>query len=175
MATLPEGLKVVRPTAADLPRINDLVEITVQSITPDHTFSLEQPTRVWTESRFDPSLDAWMVENEQGALVAYAQIDGWAEYTRFMQWSAVHPAYQGQGIEDVLVQWMEARAAEQLPQAPPEYAVTLYNRINHKATHWAELLQHKGYSHDRTWWNMITKVSGPSATRPDFMTSLIFR
>lgn len=136
---------------------------------PDHT--LEDFQLAWQEPDFNLATDAWCVVTSEGRMVAVADT-GHREHVRIYSFIRVHPDFRSQGIEEHLLELIEARAKQHIPEAAPHARVTLGTWVSHNDMGSAELFLRAGYKQNRSFWRMqIDMDSLPQqATRPAGIT-----
>ncbi len=101
-------------------------------------------------------------------IVGYAALFN-RENVRMYVDAHVHPEYCDRGIGTYLARTGEARARQQVPEAPSGVRVSLFNSISNDNDAARALLEGKGYSVTRHFWRMqIDMDEAPAATEwPD--------
>jgi ribosomal protein S18 acetylase RimI-like enzyme len=154
MTSLPRGLITRPPTVHDVQSVTDLINL--RSI-HDLGRGLTTVARVlmyWEEPGHDLSSDDVLVIAPDEGLIAYAGLSASEEGAIIEVEFAVHPNWSGQGIEEHILGWAEARARERMGVAPADEPVTL--EVDLPATN--ELDQQRliarGYTLSRVWLRM---------------------
>ncbi|MBV9228926.1 MAG: GNAT family N-acetyltransferase [Chloroflexi bacterium] len=171
--TLPGNLLVRRPTMDDLKSVYELVNTCdlADNGMPDHT--LDELRAYWQSPDINLATDAWTVVNSQGQLVAYADTDseGHGEIFSFIR---VLPEYRNRGLETHLLQQVERRALERVPQAPANVRIALYNWISHSDKTMPHLLEQQGFKQVRSFWRMELAM-GEAPGVPEWPESITLR
>src|SRR5512142_668408 len=112
----PAGYRLRAPTAADIDPAARVLEADqlddVGEVVLDANFLRAR----WLRPGFDLERNAWIVEDEVGAVVAFGQAA--REENVVESLGVVHPAHRGRGIGSALLDQIEARAAELLAGVP---------------------------------------------------------
>ncbi len=108
---LPEGFTVRVPTPDDAQTVTNLI---CQCDTADYgepDYSLEDVRADWRRSGFELQRDAWLIFAREGALAAYGNAWDTGAHVRTEQ-TCVHPNYRGRGLEEFLIERVEAYTRE---------------------------------------------------------------
>ncbi len=82
--------------------------------------------RFWTAPNFDIKTSTLIVEDAQGEVVAYADVDDTPSMpVQPMIWGCVHPAYERLGIGSTIMQWGEKTLHRVLPRVPDDLRVSI--------------------------------------------------
>ena len=115
MARLPSGYVLRHPARDELGAVQVLMDLTEMADSPDprgHDIDIVAES---ADSRIAPETNTWVVDSPDGAIVAFAWLGmGTGEG---MSEQYIHPDHRGRGIGDVLLDAVEARAAELASQA----------------------------------------------------------
>jgi mycothiol synthase len=118
----------------------------------------------WARPRFHLDRDAWLVEAPDGGLVAYAWLWERTPDVEFAGYIAVHPDHAGRGLEEALLEAVEARGAAARTAAPPAAAPVVRLFVAGADDAQAQLLTAAGYTVQRRYFRMgITLTEQPRA------------
>ena len=152
---LPAGFRLRPSTLQDLPGIADLFNACDiadgdQPETTPNELMLE-----FQRTGFDPEVDAWVItRDEDGLVVAYAEVWNRKNHTSLSGDSYVHPLYRELGLGINLLRVIEVRAREHLPLAPPELPVKLRNGVSGADKLACAQHVNLGYMPVRYFWRM---------------------
>ena len=174
-ATLPQGLTVRSPRLDDLQaayellRACEIAEDGVSQITEQDLLTYWQAPDVNIET------DVWLVANEQGQLVAYADT-GHRLHVMLFADIRVHPDYSEQGIEEALVRLTEERQRQHIALAPANARVTINCWVSHKNTTMPRVLEEAGFQKIRYSWRMRIEMNEapPAPELPESVTIRTF-
>lgn len=167
--TLPAGYSS-RPAAWD-----DLDAVVALNNACDRAdVGFEDPVRdhfleTWRAPTFDVASGTLMVHDEDGLLVAYAEVSGHNPALSLGAYGLVLPGYRGRGLGSGLIDWIEG------------YAVTvgtpkLHNAVPSTNEPARRLLLGRGYAIVRIFWHMQIDLEAPVlATPPDGITIRPYR
>jgi mycothiol synthase len=158
-----------RPTPEDLPAVIELFRTLEQVDYQDE----DDPTE-YLEILFkviDLERDAWVVEDEEGRIVAGAGLR-LRHPTRIRTFSGVHPDHRGQGVGSGLLERMEERAREMARGAPEGEEVWLGVEAASANVAARQLFEARGFEHIRFFWKMGIDLDEepPEAEWPDGIT-----
>jgi mycothiol synthase len=151
--TLSKDFSVRPPRMDDLEVVAELIDTCEIAEHGESDYALEDLRVDWANPELNLETDAWLVIAPGERIVGYAVMFN-RESVRLHVIGFVHPEYYGRGIGTFLVRTGEARARRQVPAAPDDVRVTLFNSIvngNHAAR---EILEREGYSLARHFWRM---------------------
>lgn len=137
------------PAAVALMNTVSMAEQGVKQVDADYL------RREWETPDFTPEEDTRFVYAPDGTLIAYIELWSRAPHVHQNAWGCVHPDYQGQGIGAALMDWAEARAADQVSRAPEGSRVTVQTGANAKNERAARLLVGRDYAVVRHYWRMV--------------------
>lgn len=153
----------------DLPALHAL---TLAVSTADHHDRAETLAELETEFSdpwSDPEADARLVVAADGALAAHGRCfmppefkDEAYVWLRF----EVHPDHRGRGLDDAVLDWLEARAAERLRVAPSGLPRTVRTTVPDTVTHELELLERRDYRPIRYFNRMRRDLRQPIPEAP---------
>ncbi len=158
------------PTDADLTPVFDLIIACdiADSGRPDT--ELVDVQAEWSRQDFDLAADAWIVQDADGRIAAYADVLTTAGIARVSPLSGVHPDYRRRGLGTDLLRRAEARAREQAAGAPL-IMQTVVNDVNVGAK---QLMAQEGYRPARYDWQLHIEMAAPPPA-PQFSAGLTVR
>jgi len=150
---LPPGHHLRRARPDDLAAVTALLAATDVAWFGAAETEEDETAEAWARPRFDLAADAWVVEDDDGAMVGY--VDVWDEepHVDFTVDSYVLPG-SPRGIERTLLGIAEARAREHLASAPPGSAPVLHTIRAGTDDEGRALLAAIGWRHVRTFLRM---------------------
>ncbi|HVB21820.1 MAG TPA: GNAT family N-acetyltransferase [Ktedonobacteraceae bacterium] len=151
--TLPMGLTIRSPKMEDVQAVFDLFSVCEMADDGTITYTRQNVVDYWQAPDVDMETDVWLVANEKGQLVGYADSGHRMHVTLFSD-VHVHPDYRNQGIENVLLRLTEERARQHIAEAPAHARVTLNSWISHNDKMLPTLFEQAGYSMIRSHWRM---------------------
>jgi mycothiol synthase len=159
-----ESFRIRPPTEADAEAVTELVvAFDVEEYgTPD--FELDDLLADWCSPGLDLERDAWLAEDADGSLAAYAALhfnDNAEAYVR--------AASRGLGIGDALRQRIEARALERTAAGTRVLVGQALSSVNNAGR---ALLLRAGYADVRTYWRLVRPLADdiPPAMPPAGVT-----
>ncbi len=173
--TFPKELTVRAPTMGDMESVAELIDICSIAEHGEPDFTLEDLRVDWQNPELNLETDTWVVVTPGERIVGYAVMFN-RENVRLHVIAYVHPEYCGRGIGTYLARTGEARARQQVSEAPPGVCVSLFNSISNGNDAARALLEGEGYSVTRHFWRMqIDMDEAPAATEwPDGITVRTF-
>lgn len=150
---LPVNFFVRAPTMDDLKAVTELLDMSDSAVQGEPDITEEDIRSLWESPNFHLGTDTWMVVAPEGRIVGYADVES-NKHVQIYGFARVHPAYCGQGIGRYLLQLIEARAKQQIPQARSDARVALLNWANSVNKAAKELFEQEGYKHVRSSWHM---------------------
>jgi mycothiol synthase len=151
------GYRFRAPTKDDIDAIGDMLVADQRAAGFEPTLDASFVAQMWSRPDFEPSEDAWVVTDDAGTVVAYAQVLR-GEPDVVGSWGVVQHGHRGRGIGSALLDRIEARAEALLAgaQAP---------RFRHSITAGdapAEtILRDRGMQPIRHFWHMQIDLGGP--------------
>jgi mycothiol synthase len=163
-----DSFRIRPPTEADAGAVTELVvAFDVDEYgTPD--FELDDLLADWASPGLDLAHDAWLAEEVDGSLAAYAALhfnDNAEVYVRVES--------RGLGIGSELRRRIEARALERTPEAERVLVGQALSSVNEGGR---TLLLRAGYTDVRTYWRLVRQLDDdiPPATLPPGVTIRAF-
>jgi mycothiol synthase len=154
--TLPTGYRFRAPTAEDAEGVAAMLAAGdrdgEESILNAEFFRSE-----WARSDVDPATDAWLVLAPEGDVAGYAQVTR-EEPTVVESFGSVAPAHRDRGIGSLLLDRIEARAAE-LGAGSPSTRVRHGIDAGDRAAE--AMLEARGLRPVRHFWHMQRDLDGP--------------
>jgi mycothiol synthase len=154
---LPPGYTARPPTREDAQAITDLIiaHDIAEHGAPD--FDLESLIGDWERVGFVLERDAVIVLNESGERVGYANV--WERDPGVLLHADgyVLPTYYGRGLEQPLIDWMEARARQALTNQP----LRLIHYVSHSSQHLRQIFESAGFQPVRYALRMLIKMEAP--------------
>ena len=123
---LPDNFTARQAEMADLPEIHRLESKKSLHYLGVPGLSLERLQNEYQTPGFKPEKSVRLIEDRQGALVGLVEV--WDESDPPVHpyiWMTVDPDYEGQCLEDYLLEWAESRSAEALHRVDPELRVAM--------------------------------------------------
>jgi len=133
-------------------------------------FSLEILQNAYGEPGFEIEKSILLVENGEDNLVA--EVEVWDVDNPPVHpyiWLSVDPDFEGQGLEEYLLDWAEERALEALDRVEPELRVSLRSNSIHENHHSINAKLAAGYKNIRHSFRMSIEMEGlpPDPTWPE--------
>jgi mycothiol synthase len=165
---LPAGLTARRMTLDDAEAVVALFNRYDQAILGVNGENLEDCISGWKTPGFNLAEDVLLVVDPQDQPVGYIEHWDVAEpHVRKHSYGVVDPAWNGQGIGSFLVDWLEERASATLEHAPEGTRVSLDQNLPAQAVAGLALLEQKGFTHVRTFYQMrIQMEQAPEVVIP---------
>ena len=114
-APLPPGYELRRPRQGDEPAIAAATAAAENAMLGTVLTTADHIAAEWQRPRFDPDLDAWLVETAGRVCVAYASVWDPNPATDYEARLSVHPSHAACGVGDALLSAAEARVAQHAP------------------------------------------------------------
>jgi mycothiol synthase len=140
-----------RPVPNDLPAVIDLVRTTYRVDYDDEDDPTEYITTLF--KLIDLGRDAWVVEDEEGRIVAAAGVRR-RHPTRIRSFSAILPEHRGRGLGSGLLDRMEQRAREMAADAPEGEEVWFGLDASSTNEEARALFESRGFERVRYFWKM---------------------
>lgn len=154
MPVLPDGFTARPATLVDVDAVVSLINLIGAHEVGVDVIDRERLTRQWTYPGFEIETDTRLVFDADGTLASYAALLDLPPYEIKTAVGEVHPDYRRQGIGTSILNWLEARARETLPQAAEGARVVLRAGTMKGNADAVALLTEAGYVHVRRWWRM---------------------
>ena len=162
LSHLPPGFALRPVTFEDVPAIAALINACAMAEAGQPDTSEDEVRNELGTPGIDLERDTWAIFAPGGSLVAYAAHWNIAEpRVRAYVAGNVHPDFTGRGLGTALLHLAEARAAELIPEAPPEVRFTIRGscRDSNKAAR--SLFEHEGYTLSRIYLRMVITMETP--------------
>lgn len=158
---LTDGFILRPPTMDDVEATVALVnacsmELIGRPETQEHEFRND-----WSSPTLSTENDLRVIEASNGDIVGYCGVWDVEPHVRVFSWAHVHPAYKARGLETAFAEWLEARAAQALRQAPEGTRVSLLQGAKSVDKEKQALLEQRGYTLVRHWFRMLIEMDGP--------------
>jgi ribosomal protein S18 acetylase RimI-like enzyme len=121
----------------------------------------------WQDPKFNPQTNARLVFAPNGDLAGYVEVwDTGTPPVHPWVWMAVHPRYEWQGLEEILLAWGEARAALALERVPD--GVRFAPRVGFVSldTKRRSLVEAHGFQYTRSFYRMEVVFQEPPQVPP---------
>ena len=176
MTELPAGYLLRRPRDEDAQGLVDLmvaIDVDEQGA-PDTT--IEDLRSEWTMPRFDKARDAWTIAARDGSFAGYGWVWDRVPHLDLQADVHVHPKHRGLGLEQALLDRIEARGKEHQPDAPADGRVTVAV-FAMAGTDLERVLADRHYERTRTFYRMTIDLPDgyPAPTSPDGIEIRPFR
>jgi mycothiol synthase len=158
-------LKLRATTWTDLNAVADLIyavceadgDVTVAT-------SVEDLQNQWHASKFNPETDSHVIETQDGRVVAYGEFNNYQAHADLGADLYVHPEFKGRGLFPAMLNWIEARAREDMQHAEPDLRVFIRSSMDGKDEVAKKAHEAAGYVPVRFSWRMeINLTEEPSA------------
>lgn len=174
-ATLPRGYQVRRPTMDDLHAVYHVLETydIVDFGEPD--ISLDDMRTLWNSDTFHLETDAWVVISPEGNIVGYADVDQ-REHVKVYGLVRMLPEYANRGVEDYVLEHIEAWGSAQVSLAPEHARVSLVSWVSSRSESERKIMERAGFREVRRHWRMDIKLNDvpPAPQWPDGVTARTF-
>jgi GNAT superfamily N-acetyltransferase len=165
---LPEGFSIRPGTLDDYKIVFDLLNVSATHLTG--AIDLTDPELVrndWQDPKFDMEKSTRMIFAPDGTLVGVLEVwDTGNPPVHPWIWFCVHPDYLGQGVEDALLDWGEARAALAVERVPDGVRFVPRTGFVVQNQRFKALVESRGYKYDRSFYRMATTFDGPPELPP---------
>ncbi|MCI0713974.1 MAG: GNAT family N-acetyltransferase [Chloroflexi bacterium] len=175
MITLQQGLKMRPPTMDDLQSMVDTINAYYLKRIGLATYSLEHLQSIISSPHVNLETDYRVIVNEQNetvAIMGLTTVDPFVENEiRFR----IHPDYEGMGLEEMLYDWAQQRAQENIHLAPADARVVLTNWLSAKDTSGNALVEARGFAKVRDFAKMKIDLENADIPEPVFPPDITIR
>jgi len=151
-----DGYEVRPPTFDDVEAVTEMMVATDLADTGVSETDADLIRDQWSSPGVEPSEDAWVVTDPNGAVVAYANVSPDGE-GKVKSWGVVHPEHRGRGLGAALLHRIEARASERLRGI---HAAVLHTAVNDAHAAAAALVRGRGFERVRTFRHLQIDLDG---------------
>jgi GNAT superfamily N-acetyltransferase len=113
----------------------------------------------WNEPERNIDDEDWLVIAPNGQIAAFMELYQYAPYTVFEVDFHVLPAYDGLGIEAVLLDLIERRSRREMHRAADDERVALHTYASSKDTSTQQHLEAAGFTHIRDHLEMVIELA----------------
>lgn len=149
-------LTVRAPTRDDAPAVSELINAADMADYGVIDLTVADLLDDWEDVDLDHN--AWLVAEPNGRVAGYGEIQARAA-VHLRIFLTVHPDRRREGIGEALLNRIEERAAELVPEAPEGVRVTLEGFGPGGREIESNLAAKHGYSYTRTFWRMEIEMS----------------
>ena len=149
--SLPAGHVLRRPSHGDAEAVAALKRAVEIDRHGKSDVTADEVRDEWSLPGLSLEDDVWVVEDDAGALVAYALCWLEAPPDEAAAEQLVDPAHRGQGLNELLLGLCEARAADLASRSGRETGVSLEVWAHERDTRRIELLERHGYRRQRAF------------------------
>lgn len=178
MVTLPAGYAIRAPTLEDALALVTMMNRYASVYYSSEDFTGQHLRQQWRAPDFDLASDAWVVSAPDGQLTGYGYIWRWQmaeEELRLGAQTFVHPEYEDRSIGTTLLQLVETRGQQFIPEAAPNARVYVMQVIGSKNRAARQLLEQRGYTETRHDWMMGITFSEAPPAPPAWPDGISFR
>jgi mycothiol synthase len=154
---LPDGYRLRAPTEDDLDAIETVLAADDVDDVGEPVLNADFVREGWSIPGFDLTLDAWVIVDAEGIVVAYGHTQP-EDPDIIESWGVVHPDHRGRGLGTALLDRIEARTIERL--ADPAYR-RFHHAVNATDVAAAGMLEARGLRPVRHFWHMEIEVDAP--------------
>lgn len=152
---LPNGYQTRPVTLDDVAAFTELFNAYSHSLIGADQTTQDELRIEWKEPTFDLANDTLAIWSPEGQPIAYMEFyDSGEPHVRLFAWGVVHPEHQGCGYGSYLLDWVINRARQNVAKAPEGTRVVLHQGVLDQNQAANELLQKKGFSYIRTFYQM---------------------
>lgn len=171
--TLPADVTIRVPREQELEAICEMLNACDMADCGMPDSPLDQLRSNWLNEKFHPETDARLVVAPGERVVGYATVERFKNvHVRFE--ARVHPDYRGKGIGSHLLAFVEKRAQDFVPLAPPEARVALSTWCHSSNASGKQLLEDAGFTCNRHTWAMAIDL--PDAPpQPEWPSGITLR
>jgi len=160
---LPRGCTFRRPRPDDAPEIAAVMNAVDIAETGEADSSTDDVLDTWALPRFQVERDAWVVVGPDRKILGYAWLWDRKPHVEIQADSYVMPEMAASGLEAILLERIEERAAEHRTAAPRTEEVLIRVFSAPLAAERVAALKSRGYSRVRTFCRMVIDLTTPPA------------
>lgn len=160
------NLKLRTTTWTDVKAVADLIYAVCEA-DGDVTVAMpaEELEHEWHSNKFNPETDSHVIETSDGRVIAYGEFYNHNLHVDLGADLYVHPEFKGHGLFPSMLEWVEARAREDMKLAEPDLRVFIRSSMDGKDMEARSAHEAAGYKTVRFSWRMeINLTEEPSAT-----------
>jgi mycothiol synthase len=152
---LPAGYQVRTTTMDDAEASCKLWEVISSHMGVPEVLDADEERMDWSEPKFNLAESSIVVEDAEGNLVAIATLYDNSDIPvrSWLNWN-VHPAHEGKGLEQYLIQWLEQKAQRIIDKCPPNTQISLSSSTVLGYEPRTKILETAGYQHVRNFHRM---------------------
>ncbi len=160
---LPQDFTLRAPTLDDAQAVTDLLAASDTADYGEPDLSVEDIRSDWRREGFVLERDAWLIDAQNGTLVAYGFVWDTGEHARVDPTTCVHPSFREQGLEDFHIAHAEAWTQAYTDTKRMQWIV---NTEQHAWTHRFETRGYHTTRHDYVM-EIELKEKAPAPNLPD--------
>jgi mycothiol synthase len=157
---LPKGYRVRPTTMDDAEASVKLWEAVSSHMGVPEILEADDERQEWSEPNFNLGESSIVVQDEQGNVVGMATLydNSQVPVRSYLNWN-VHPAHEGKGLEQYLLQWLEQTAQRVIDRCPPNTQVCLSSGTLSTYQPRIKIFEAAGYTHVRNFHRMKVSLS----------------
>jgi GNAT superfamily N-acetyltransferase len=159
-----ENLVLRAPTLDDLEAVVSFLNYAWGAFVGADEFNEEETRSQWEEPGFNPETDIRLLTDPAGEIRAYGEFYAREPFVRNFSWVFVDPDNWDLSLGELVLDWVEGRAREAIPDAPEGARVALQAPTASKDTATADLLKSRGYEVIRRFYRMVIDLDGRPQT-----------
>ena len=178
MKGLPKGYSARPIASGDVEAIVSLVNARSRRVLGRDTATPERFRLMMGTRGFSLETDTRLILSPKGEAVGLGYVlDVEEPHVQVESSGVVHPDHTGNGIGSAILSWIEARAKEAIPKAPPEARVSVHQGADDADKLAQALLERHGFRPIRHFWRMVVALDGPvpAAVWPEGIRVRTFR
>ena len=150
-----ENLVLRAPTLDDLEAVVSFLNYAWGAFVGADEFDEEEILSQWQEPGVNPETDIRLLTDPAGTIRAYGEFYAREPFVRNFGFVHIHPDNWDLSMGERVLDWVEGRAREAIPDAPEGARVALHSPIASKDTSTADLLKSRGYEVIRRFYRMM--------------------
>jgi len=151
-------------TVEDVKPVFELRRLVGRVDHPSYSLSLEEIEHEITADELDRAHDTVIGIDTDGRAVAYGIVvlqPSQATLVRSAFEGHVHPDRRGEGLDEVLLDWLEDRGLQQLASSDRTLPGWFVTAVPRQAEDMLELLRGRGFDFRRNWFELVRDVTEP--------------